>query len=157
MIWIPAGRLLAILDKADPRELTWTEQRFIRTLRDEGQEFVSLRRADNLLTRLDLDGWWHIPKDDGGLADIYEDGAQYGCPPFGSRLLLSEDERAQRIRDRRNAANRARSRWSNPEPRACVECGTVYTPPPGRPAQHSRFCAKRCRDRARRRKAKVAA
>lgn len=80
--WIPAGRLLSILDRVAnlEDELCETESRFVRSLRQGHQAFVSLERADRLLTRLHLHHWFHVLKEDGGLADIYEGEADYGAP-----------------------------------------------------------------------------
>ena len=103
--WIPAERFLSVVD-SDPdlmRRVTGTSfERRIRYLRSGGQQFISFSVADRILTSLDLHWWWHIPADEGGLADIYEDGAQYGAPtqvarwkPDPRRRYATEEERLE--------------------------------------------------------------
>jgi hypothetical protein len=82
-VWIPADRFLSVADQqpdlARRVEGTGADRR-IRELRSGRQQFVSLEVADRILTGLDLNHWFHMPAADGGLADIYVDGAQYGAP-----------------------------------------------------------------------------
>lgn len=81
--WIPADRILAIVDGVDyyrgGKHGNDISRRMCE-LRSGRQKFVSLRVADRILTHLDLNHLWHIPRAHGGLADIYEDGAGYGRP-----------------------------------------------------------------------------
>lgn len=83
MLWVPAARLVDVVDShAKPycgRHGTWATRRLCE-LRSGRQKFVSLDTADKILAELDLVHFWHIPKDRGGLADIYGDGEQYGMP-----------------------------------------------------------------------------
>lgn len=81
-MWIPADRLVAVIDRHPERvkHVNQAAQRRVRLLRSGVQEFVTLGSTDRLLAKLDLLDYWHIPKDEGGLADIYENGEQYGAP-----------------------------------------------------------------------------
>jgi hypothetical protein len=110
-IWIPADRFLAVVDRAGIENLGrrgTNLQRHLHRLRSGEQRFISLDSADKILTRLDLADWFHIPKDQGGLADIYEDGLQYGSPgrptnnrpPVPIRKYATHEERlaARRLR-----------------------------------------------------------
>jgi hypothetical protein len=78
-LWIPAARLLAVVEDATIGD-HHPQARALREVRAGRRAFVSLRVADGILCELNLDHFWHIPASDGGLADIYEDGAQYGSP-----------------------------------------------------------------------------
>ena len=85
-LWIPADRLLAVANNhPNPTAALQGQncERTFRTVKAGARQFVSLRAADSILTRLDLNHYWHIPREQGGLADIYEDGAQYGAPDPG--------------------------------------------------------------------------
>lgn len=103
--WIPAGRLLTVIERSDfnSAELTRADRRFISDLRNGRQKFVSLRRADNLLTKLHMGDWWHLPKEHGGLADIYEDGAHYGSPNYSSRHLVPAPKKYATAAERHQA------------------------------------------------------
>lgn len=107
-VWIPADRLLAVLDKADSADLDELDARTIRLLRNGEQGYVTLDRADRLLTALDLFHWFHLPKEQGGLADIYEDGVQYGAPNNRNNWKKSNPKHA--THEERLAAARERYR-----------------------------------------------
>jgi hypothetical protein len=104
-LWIPAGRLLEVVDRHPNPTRTLAGhncERTLRAVRAGKQKFVSLRAADAIMIRLGMLEWWHIPKDEGGLADIYEDGAQYGrphdvprVPGDGTVRYGSEEERVE--------------------------------------------------------------
>lgn len=106
-MWIPADRLLHVVDR-HPNPATALKgkscERLLRDLRAGYRAFVSLRAADSLLANLDLVHWWHVPADQGGLADIYEDGVQYGSPqqmrvappPAPLKYATDEERRAAR-------------------------------------------------------------
>ncbi len=116
MTWIPRERFLAVVE----RRLDWRTElrgtnaadRTIRRLRSGEQEFVSPSVADRILTKLDLGDWFHLPKDQGGLADIYEDGAQYGEPNNLAGLRPGNVQRKYATREERLAARRAAYRAS---------------------------------------------
>lgn len=80
--WIPGDRLLAIIDKNGRPSLGKQSPvyRTLNRLRTGEQRFVSLDFADRCLIQLGLEDHWHYRREDGGLADIYEDGADYGNP-----------------------------------------------------------------------------
>lgn len=106
-VWIPADRLLSILDRVEELdgELDESEARFIFDLRHDRQQYVSLDRADKLLTRLHLHHWFHVLKENGGLADIYEDGVQYGKPDNTNKWVkpakyATHEERLAAARER---------------------------------------------------------
>lgn len=101
LLWIPADRLLHVLDVNGVTNVDLSQAGIRRVfgLRNGEARFISLDAADRILTKVGLQHWFHRPKADGGLADIYEDGAQYGRPSFGE--ITSGDRRA----------------------RPCVECG----------------------------------
>jgi hypothetical protein len=77
-IWIPVPRFLAVTDHGTTVDASISDR--LSELRNGGQEFIGLHTADRILTRLNLHHWFHIPADQGGLADIYEDNIQYGAP-----------------------------------------------------------------------------
>lgn len=109
-VWIPGDRLLAVLERADI-DMTESERKLCSDLRTGHQEFVSLERADRILSRLDLNHFWHIPKDAGGLADIYEEGAQYGepnrvAPPAGGPWRGKYKTHEERLAARRETWRR---------------------------------------------------
>ena len=105
-LWVPADRLLAVVYRNPDwrKELHPAGERNIRRLRSGELEYLSLGCADNILVRLGLEDYWHVPQKYGGLADIYEDGAQYGKPdksmkapgPFPRRYGSEEERRAAR-------------------------------------------------------------
>lgn len=82
-LWVPADRLLAVtsLHRNPSGALQGHNcERTYRAVKAGTRKFISLRAADSILTFLDLNHYWHLPQDQGGLADIYEDGKQYGQP-----------------------------------------------------------------------------
>jgi hypothetical protein len=82
-LWIPADRLLSVAAlHTNPSQALagLSVERTFRELKNGRRSYVSLRVADSILTRLNLHHHWHTSKDHGGLADIYEDGQQYGAP-----------------------------------------------------------------------------
>lgn len=81
--WIPADRFLAVIDTKSTLDLDELERRQINRLRSGEAKTVSLDYADRMLTRLDLIHWFHIPAEDGGLADIYEDDLRRRCACHG--------------------------------------------------------------------------
>ena len=105
MTWIPGHRLAGVMERAEVT-LTEAERRLLGDLQTGRQQFVSLHRADRILTRLDLSDFWHLPETLGGLADIYEDGVTYGAPNYASanlrpavRRYETETERVEARRD----------------------------------------------------------
>lgn len=121
-MWVPGHRLLEILDELHPRllaRLNQTAERRIRDLRAGRQQFVSYAAVERILMQLDLEWLRHVPRESGGLADIYEDGKQYGAPDFlsvkqprrGPRKYATEEERlAARRRTYHEAYLRRRER-----------------------------------------------
>jgi hypothetical protein len=121
-LWIPAERLLSVINlHPNPtRSLAGQNcERTFRAMRSGVRKFVSLRAADSILTRLDLLEWWHIPISEGGLADIYVDGMQYGRPdhiggkngpahPYSSRYKTDEERQEARCRSWREHKERQR-------------------------------------------------
>ena len=96
-MWVPADRFVRLIDRHRPslyqgKHGTATTRR-MNELRSGRQRFVSLDVADRILTELDLTHLWHIPREDGGLADIYVDGNQYGAP---ERLRLVDGTRTNK-------------------------------------------------------------
>ena len=86
-LWIPADRFLAVTDLTGDRACNHGKgssiPRTLHRLRSGEQKFISLDAADKILIALGLERYWHVPQEDGGLADIYEDGKQYGFPNQG--------------------------------------------------------------------------
>lgn len=121
MIWVPADRILEILG-AHPRRVPMLHpagMRRLSDLRSGRQEFISWTTAEAMLASMDLEWLRHIPRDKGGLADIYEDGAQYGAPDYSHtqkarptrRRYASEEERLEaRRRTYRESYRRRRER-----------------------------------------------
>ena len=72
-VWIPAERFLALLDQCGVTNQTLgdTGVRRVQELRSGRQEALSLEAADRILTDLDMADWFHLPKEMGGLADLY--------------------------------------------------------------------------------------
>jgi hypothetical protein len=121
-LWVPADRLLAVIaEHPNPTSALKGQncERTFRYVKAGTRAFVSLRAADSILTRLGLNHHWHTPKDQGGLADIYEDGAQYGSPvspAFTGRPATvryeSEDDRCEaRRRSWREYKQRQKERF----------------------------------------------
>jgi hypothetical protein len=110
MLWVPADRLLEVTAH-HPNPTRALEgracERTYREVRNGRRQFVSLRAADGLLTALDLNHFWHIPKENGGLADIYVDGAQYGKPRMASFTPRSTSVRYQTDEERIEARRRS--------------------------------------------------
>lgn len=81
-LWIPGDRFLAVVDRNGPPHVGKQSVvgRRLSELRSGRQEYISLDTADRILCSLGLSDWWHMAKADGGLADIYEEGRQYGSP-----------------------------------------------------------------------------
>jgi len=113
-LWIPADRFLHIIDacRIENVDLGDAGIRRVFELRSGAQAFIELGTADRLLTRLGLQHWFHRPKEQGGLADIYVDGVQYGKPdpasgvyvtrPYPRRYATDEERlEARRAKDRR--------------------------------------------------------
>ena len=122
-IWIPGHRFVSVVErKPDYREeLQGTEfvTRTIRRLKDGTQRFVSLNVADRILVKLDMVHWFQIPKDEGGLADIYVDGKQYGAPdrshtrqqrPNQQKYETELERREARLQTYRNSYQRRKDR-----------------------------------------------
>lgn len=114
-LWVPVARLQPILamHKGTKEHLSETVVRRMHRIKSGRQEFVSLNVVDKMLLELDLDLWLRLPREQGGLADIYEDEQQYGNP--NSRPNRSEAEK----RRRRNAS---KYRWQAKRPRVQVRC-----------------------------------
>lgn len=83
-LWIPADRFVAIVEHAKPHPDS-SMARKLFDLRHGRQDFISLEAADRILTDLDLHHLFHVSREDGGLADIYVDGIQYGSPDHNRR------------------------------------------------------------------------
>lgn len=64
-VWIPADRFLALLDECG---VTSAE---LDTSGVRSREALSLEAADRMLTKVGLTEWMHLPKEQGGLADLY--------------------------------------------------------------------------------------
>jgi len=107
-LWIPAERFLAVVDRPGrPRVGKQSVMgRRLSELRSGRQAFIRLETADKILTGLDMSHWFHIPADQGGLADIYEEGKQYGAP--GYRYETEEERIAARRRSGRESMRRRR-------------------------------------------------
>jgi len=108
-LWVPAERLAHIIDTAcaKPHPESNTARK-LYDLRHGRQQFISYDVAERLLIELGLEWLRHIPKDKGGLADIYEDGQQYGKPNHLSKANLSRPKPWKRSRK---------------PPPFCVDCG----------------------------------
>ena len=78
-LWFPAARISAILEGCDLAHHPNLTRRLYE-MREGRQEYVSLRVVDELLLKLDLTHLLQLPLEQGGLADIYVDGKQYGAP-----------------------------------------------------------------------------
>jgi hypothetical protein len=82
------------------------------------QQFVSLKVVDEMFTVLGLQHVLQIPKENGGLRDIYVDGVQYGAPdrspkkPVDTtvRYATEEERRAAKRRSWRESKQRAAAR-----------------------------------------------
>lgn len=115
-LWIPADRFVETVDahaKVYGGKDGSAASRRLRELRSGRQQFVSLQTADRILTGLDLVHLFHVPREQGGLADIYEDGAQYGRPEnhlafIGARPRY--DNEFDRLEARRRSWRESKSR-----------------------------------------------
>lgn len=120
-LWVPAERLLPILDayKGISEHLTARTARKLHLIRTGGQEFVKLYVVDEMLVEMDLVEWLMLPAELGGLADIYFDGKQYGKPQrTHPRKYKTEDERLEA----RRANWRRREKRRKTEPRVQITC-----------------------------------
>lgn len=111
-LWVPADRLAPILrlHRGPWTMLRGNDRRRATAILSGEQVFLSLTVTDRILVALGLDEWFHYRREDGGLADIYEDGVQYGAPR-GLVPVLSESERVLRCRRSwRESKRRARLR-----------------------------------------------
>jgi hypothetical protein len=81
-LWVPVHRLLTVLEHNRTRsaEMKPATARKLSGLRAGEQQFMSLTAVDKILCDLGLTQWFHVSEEQGGLADIYEDGLQYGHP-----------------------------------------------------------------------------
>lgn len=81
-LWVPTARLIPIIALTDirPSRMTPLTQRKVSIIKTGSQEFMGLYAVDNVLTELGLEHYLWKPQENGGLADIYEDGKQYGNP-----------------------------------------------------------------------------
>lgn len=72
-VWIPAERFLEVLDcnGIGNDDLDRAGVRRVWELRNGRQEAVSLDVADRLFAKLGLTDWFHLPREKGGLADLY--------------------------------------------------------------------------------------
>jgi len=61
--WLAAGNHLNQLDEND--------RRLASAVRGHKRESVHVGSVDRLLVRMDLQHYWHLSPEDGGLADIY--------------------------------------------------------------------------------------
>jgi hypothetical protein len=78
-VWIPADRFMALLDQCGVTNQTLGDSgvRRVQELRSGRQEALSLEAADRILTDLDMADWFHLPKEMGGLADLYFEEERY--------------------------------------------------------------------------------
>lgn len=114
--WIPVSRLQPILRewRGSDEFLGQNLARKIGAIRNSEQEYVSEELADELLSALDMNEWWQIPAEKGGLADIYLDGKQYGGPR--RHEFTSEERSAGGTAKHANAARVLLT---------CPECGAT--------------------------------
>lgn len=71
--WIPAERVLAVLDGCGIRkeDMSKNDIRRVFNLRNGRQEAMSLEAVDRLLTNLDLNHMFQVPAAQGGLWELY--------------------------------------------------------------------------------------
>ena len=115
-LWFPAERVVeAIGNSAKLSAHPHLTRRFYE-IREGRQRYVSLRVVDDILTRLGLTYLLQIPREEGGLADIYVDGKQYGQPDrtglrnTGRRYETDDERREALRRNWRESKRRARDR-----------------------------------------------
>ena len=115
-MWIPADRFLEVIDKIGGPGYAGKgspTHRRILELRAGRQKFIGLDTADKILVGLGAEHYWHLPREHGGLADIYEDGADYGRPnnhlAFGKPRLVHETEE-KRVEARRRTWRESKRR-----------------------------------------------
>lgn len=86
-LWVPVERLQPIVarHKGTKECLSFAVRRRLHAIEHAEQKYVRLDVVDAILYALDLDIWLRYRKEDGGLADIYMDGAQYGTPNRNAR------------------------------------------------------------------------
>lgn len=105
-MWIPADRFLEVIASARPAAKGTATHRRILELRAGRQDFIGLDTADKILVGLGIEHYWHLPREQGGLADIYEDGVDYGRPnnhlAFGKPRLIYSDENERKAARRRS-------------------------------------------------------
>ena len=147
MLWVPAHRILEIVDSTNRRP--WHSGHVVRRLnelRNGRQQFVSIDTAFGILCELDLEYLLHIPQEDGGLADIYEDGKQYGGPGDAkaekTRLRLATRETKRE--SWRESKRRGRGTIIPTPERICEECGDPFVPDLYA-NKNNRFCGSGCR------------
>lgn len=116
-LWVPYERLQPILAEytGSYAALSASTQRRIYNIKTGRQKFVSLGVVDTVLIDMGLDEWLRYRKEDGGLADIYEDGEQYGAPhkfqipPPVAKYETEEERLAARRRSWRESGRRRRA------------------------------------------------
>lgn len=134
-VWIPADRFLAVVDGSShlTRDVLGEHaERKIRDLRNGRQEAISLEATDRIFTRLDLTDWFHLPKEIGGLADLYfgEDVFTPSWVPKKKAQLDATRSKRRKYRteaDRREAARLRQARCAAKRRSPCVDCGTPAT------------------------------
>lgn len=90
-LWFPSDRVVAAIGQPPKHHPSITRRLY--EMREGRQKFVSLRVVDEILTQLGLQHLLQLPQEDGGLADIYVEGKQYGSPNRLPKVRQSQSKR----------------------------------------------------------------
>jgi len=128
-VWIPADRFVALLDKnqVKPSHLGQAGAKRVNELRRGEQECLSLDAADRILTRVGLAHWFHVPEEQGGLADIYEAEAYEPEWLAAKRAQLERISKRRTFKtpeERREANRLKQARYAAKRKKPCPDCGT---------------------------------
>ena len=122
-LWVPVERLRPIFARyTDPVMcLRSSTQRRLTAARNGEQKYVGLNTVDKMLIDMGLEHWLRVSKEDGGLADIYYDGAQYGRPE-NSPPPPQKGYESQVERDDARRATKRRFYHKNRADKVAVRC-----------------------------------
>ena len=116
-LWVPADRFLAALTSYRPHHES-APYRLLSELRSGRKQFVKLETADAVFIDAGVEYLWHVEAVEGGFADIYEDGVQYGSPVRAVRVDPAPGSTLRRYADEASRYEALRRNWRESKRRA---------------------------------------